>query len=57
MGFLIPTLLRAALGHPPRLVCTAHVWRAGANELAVVPTVVVRAAHFFWGARGVIQAG
>jgi hypothetical protein len=33
MGFLIPTLLRAALGSPPRLVCIPRIWRTGVNEL------------------------
>ncbi len=33
MGFLIPTLFRAALGQPPKLVCKPKIWRAGINEL------------------------
>ncbi len=33
MGFLIPTLLLAALGQPPRLVCTRNVWLKGVDEL------------------------
>ena len=33
MGSLIQTLLRTALGHPPKLVCTLRLWRAGVDEL------------------------
>lgn len=33
MGYLLPTLLRAALGHPPKLVCNLRVWSEGVDEL------------------------
>ncbi len=33
MAFSLPTLLRAAVGQPPRLVCSPGVWNQGVNEL------------------------
>lgn len=33
MDFLLPTVLRAALGHPPKLVCEPVIWNEGVNEL------------------------
>lgn len=33
MAFLPLTLLRAALGRPPRLVCAASLWNSGIDEL------------------------
>jgi proteasome lid subunit RPN8/RPN11 len=33
MGSLIPTVLRAALGQPPRLVCARAIWLTGVDEL------------------------
>ena len=33
MGYLLPMLLRAALGHPPKLVCSPRVWDEGVDEL------------------------
>ena len=33
MGFLLRTLLRAASGYPPKLVCSGQVWNEGVDEL------------------------
>jgi len=33
MDYSLPTLLRAAVGWPPRLVCSPSVWNQSANEL------------------------
>lgn len=33
MDFSLPTLLRAALGQPPKLVCSSQVWDGGVDEL------------------------
>lgn len=33
MGFSLQTLVRAACGRPPRLVCRARVWNQGIDEL------------------------
>jgi len=33
MAFSLPTLLRAALGRPPRLVCSPRIWNHGVDEL------------------------
>jgi hypothetical protein len=34
MDFSLPTLLRAALGRPPKLVCASRTWDRGVDELA-----------------------
>lgn len=33
MAFSLPTLLRSAIGQPPRLVCSPRVWNPGVDEL------------------------
>jgi len=33
MGFSLPTLVRTALGRPPKLVCASPVWHEGVDEL------------------------
>jgi hypothetical protein len=33
MAFSLPTLLRAVLGKPPRLVCNPQIWNSGIDEL------------------------
>jgi len=33
MAFSLPTLLRAAVGRPPRLVCGPRIWNQGVDEL------------------------
>jgi hypothetical protein len=33
MAFSLPTLLRAALCRPPRLVCSPQIWNPGVDEL------------------------
>lgn len=33
MAFSLPTLLRSALGQPPRLVCNPRTWNDGVDEL------------------------
>jgi proteasome lid subunit RPN8/RPN11 len=33
MVFSLPTLLRAALGRPPKLVCSPRIWNQGVEEL------------------------
>lgn len=33
MAFLLRTLLRAAVGQPPKLVCSSRLWNQGVDEL------------------------
>ena len=33
MGFSFPTLVRTALGRPPKVVCSSRVWHEGVDEL------------------------
>jgi hypothetical protein len=33
MVCLLPTMLRAAFGQPPRLVCSPRIWNSGVDEL------------------------
>jgi proteasome lid subunit RPN8/RPN11 len=33
MAFSLPTLLRTALGRPPRLACSPRIWNLGVDEL------------------------